>query len=63
MLALRYHSTTPYLMSINHLHSPRDLDAGAWLKVPMPLSEKDFCRVQAPAVTRAQEEIWSEGGG
>jgi cell division protein FtsI (penicillin-binding protein 3) len=62
-LALRYHSTSRYLMQINQLTSPQALEAGAFFKVPMPLGEKDFCRVQTPAVSRAQAEIWSEGGG
>jgi cell division protein FtsI (penicillin-binding protein 3) len=62
-LALRYDSTTKYLMQVNHLQNPADIEAGQLLKVPMPLGEKDFCRVQSPAVTRAQAEIWSEGGG
>ena len=62
-LALQYHSTSKYLMQINGLSSPQALQAGAYFQVPMPLGEKDFCRVQTPAVSRAQAEIWSEGGG
>ncbi len=63
VLARQYHSTTHYLMAINHLKDPAALMAGALFRVPMPLTQKDFCRVQTPAVSRAQAEIWSEGGG
>lgn len=62
-LAIRYHSTSHYLMRINHLINPEDIDAGALLKVPLPVTDRDFCRVQTPAISRAQAEIWSEGGG
>lgn len=62
-LALKYHSTSTYLMQINHLINPKDLYAGSYIKVPTPINQKDFCRIQMPAITRAQAEVWSEGGG
>jgi len=62
-LATRYHLSTAALLRLNRLPATEKLEAGTYLKVPVPRSQRDICRVQAPLVTRAQAEIWSEGGG
>ncbi|MFA7496919.1 MAG: penicillin-binding transpeptidase domain-containing protein [Acidithiobacillus sp.] len=62
-IAAQYQTTLSHLMHMNALKNPEDIDSGALLKVPAPANEKNLCRFEAPLVTRAQAEIWSEGGG
>lgn len=62
-IARQYHSSVAHLMNINQLRNPEDIDSGTLLKVPTPKGEKHICRFAAPLVSRAQAEIWSEGGG
>lgn len=62
-IAHKYGTSVRAIISINHLQHPSNIDSGLLLTIPRPRELKYVCMFQKPTITKAQAEIWSEGGG